>query len=851
MNQVRIKLKSNIIRNLYRGIDLRKLDRRVRSFLLFDALILFLCIMGVTHLSQKADLAFSVINNNGIFTADQNNHFLKGIQPGDTLISFDGLHFSGREGLEIYIDSKSIGEKITISYLRNGSKSTFQTRLIEFYTLPFIFSNSAAGLLFIAFAIFVLLKCPESKAARIFHWGSIGVAVMLLTTWGKYTIYPLGLGIAIRTVFHLSYVLTPAVFFHFSLAFPKDREKRFNYLIFAIYTACLLIAAINTYYFLKILPTPAQPAIDNYLSVFILNRLLAIFNILGAISIFVVSYFRTGNETEKKKLKWVLSGFLIGPLSFIALWTIPQIILNRPLMPEILIPLLMLSIPFTFTIAIVKYHLMDIDLLIRKSIVYSIVIFLLVIIYIGVISIISSQILLLSSQTPAILAAIIVALVFEPIRRRVQIYVDKKFFRVQYNFRETLRVFIRDISEKNSIKDLAEMVVRETQEFIPVKKLGFFLLKNNHISLIAHRNFDLLIGRSVPFDSLKLKSELIFPVADPAMVEPGVNFESADPVVFKRWGMDLVIPVRSGEGKIYSFLVFGEKKAGSRFTIEDIDLLSSISSNIASTMSRIYLQQELIRKSLEAEKLEELNKQKSMFVSTVSHDLKTPLASIKVFAEIMKADKQVSEKQKNYLEIIEGESDRLTRLINNVLGVAWIENGTRQYTFESASLNQIVQKTISALSYQLKMEGFQISIDLSPVDLHITADPDAIAEAVVNIIANAIKFSIQRKIISVSTYRSANLACVEVRDKGIGIKPEDLKDLFKPFFRSKIAGDKKISGTGLGLSIIKHVMDAHKGRIEVESIPDEGTAFILKFPVEIENDNCKDLITNPMQEEES
>jgi len=843
-------LKSNIIRNLYRGIDLRKLDRRVRSFLLIDAFFLLLCIFGIFHLSQKADLPFAIINNNGFFAADKNSNPVDGIQPGDTLISFDGLHFTEREGLEVYIDSKSIDDKISISYLRNGGEKSVQIGLTEFYTIPFITSNSLAGLLFIAFGIFVLLKCPELRAARIFHWGSIGIAIMLLTTWGKYIIHPISLSIAVRAIFHLSYVLTPAAFFHFSLAFPKDREKRFSYLISGIYTTGVLIACINTYYFIKILPQPAQPGIDNYLTAFMLNRILAIFNILGAISIFIFSYFRTVNEVEKKKLKWLLSGFLVGPFSFAALWTIPQLIISRPWMPEILIPLLMLSIPLTFTIAIVKYHLMDIDHLIRRSVVYSIVIFMLVIIYIGVVSIISSQILLLNDQTPSILAAIIVALVFEPIRRRVQLYVDKKFFRVHYNFRETLRLFIKDISENNTVRDLAETVIRETQEFIPVKKLGFFLLKNNHIRLIAHRNFDLLIGRSLPFDSSMLKSGLNYPVADPAKIEAGVNFESADADVFRRWGMDLVVPICSGEGKVYAFLVLGEKKAGSKFTIEDIDLLGHVSSNIASTISRIYLQQELIRKNLEAEKLEELNKQKSLFVSTVSHDLKTPLASIKVFAEMMKIDKKVSEKQKNYLDIIEGESDRLTRLINNVLGVAWIENGTRQYTFENVSLNEIVQKTIDALSYQLKMEGFQISIDLSPAALYISADPDAVEEAVVNVIANAIKFSIQQKIISVSTYRSADLACVEVRDKGIGIKPEDLKDLFKPFFRSRIAGDKKISGTGLGLSIIKHVMDAHKGKIEVESIPDEGTAFILRFPGVIVNDDFKNLITNPMQEEE-
>ena len=835
------------------GIHLSKLDRQVRFFLFLDAFFVLFCIIGIYHLSQKADLSFSVINENGHFIAGENIGGMSKIQPGDTLVSFDGLRLKEKEGLEIYLDFRTIGDYINISFYHNGLLQTTQTRLVEFYTWPFILSNALSGLLFIFFGIFVLLKCPEMKAAKIFHWGSIGIAVMLLNTWGKYTMDSPGLSIVARTIFHFSYVLTPLAFLHFSLAFPKDREQRFRYLIYGLYAAAVIIAVSNTYYFIRLLPRPSEPVINNYLSVFLLNRIMAIFNIIAAIAIFIVSYFRTENVVDKKKLKWLISGFLIGPFSFIALWTLPQVITSHTLMPEIFIPLLMLFIPITFTIAIVRYHLMDIDLLIRRSIVYSIVIFCLVMIYVVVISVISSQILLLNNQTPSIIAAILVALLFQPIRNKVQLFVDKKFFRVQYDFRQTLKKFITTISETNTADELAEKVVNETQEFIPVKKIGFFLLKNGHIKLIAHNNFDLLMNRSLVFNTRNLKSELKDPVADPVKVEAGAVFESADIETFKRWGMDLVVPIRSGDGEIYGFLVLGDKKSDIRFTVEDIDLLNNIASNAASTLARIFLQEELIRKNLEAEKLDELNKQKTMFVSTVSHDLKTPLASIKMFSEILKNGKQISEKQKDYLDIIEGEADRLTRLINNVLGFAWIEKGTRQYNLESISLNEIVQKALSALDYQLKMQGFNIEVKLSSINWMVNADADAVMEALINVVSNALKFSVKQKDVSILTFRSDKFFCVEVRDHGVGINREDLKNLFKPFFRSQIAGNKKIGGTGLGLSIIKHVMDAHKGKIEVQSVPDEGTSFILKFPIEIYEDRYFDdqnLINTSLSEEE-
>jgi signal transduction histidine kinase len=832
---------------------LRKIGRQVRLFLIIDAFLILFCIPGIYQLNQKADLPFNLIKNQDLFIISKTDKSVKNIESGDILVSIDGMKLEMREEIEIYLDSKSVGEKIHIKYLHHGITSESNIPLVGHYSLAYIICDAISGFLFILFGIFVLLKCPENKPAKIFHWGSLGVAIILLYTWGNYTIFPYGLGIVVRILFQFAYVLTPVVFVYFSLVFPVDRSHRFKYPLISDFLLGIIIALINVFYFLVMIPKPIVKEISNYLFVFNINRTFSILNIIAAILIFILSYVKATNNVDRKKLKWLLAGFITGPFTFIVLWAIPQIFTSYGLIPEIVIPILMTAIPITFTIAIVKYHLMDIDLLIRRSVVYSIVVFFLIVIYIAIISGISHQILSLNTYTPSIIAAIVIALLFEPVRRGVQLYVDKKFFRVQYNFREALRKFLKDISEINSNQYLAEIVVKETQEFIPVDKIGFFLLKDNRIRMIAHQNFNLLVNRSLRFEADKLKSDLSNPVANPSRIEAGVTFEPADIKTFNRWGMDLVIPVRSAKGEIFAFIVLGEKKSGNRYTVEDIDLLNNVASNIAATIERINIQEQLIRKNMEAERLDELNKQKTLFVSTVSHDLRTPLASIKIFSEMLKGDKQIPEKQKQYLEMIEGESDRLTRLINNVLGFASMESGTRKYTFESISLNTIVKRTVETLSYQLKLEGFKVEKQLCGVNCIVRVDPDAVTEALINTIANAIKYSGKQKVIYISTFRSDGFSCIEVKDRGIGIKPEDLKNIFKPFFRSEISDNKRIRGTGLGLSIIKHVMDAHKGKIEVESVPGEGTAFILKFPIETKdniNPDDQDSIGNSLQKEE-
>ena len=237
---------------------------------------------------------------------------------------------------------------------------------------------------------------------------------------------------------------------------------------------------------------------------------------------------------------------------------------------------------------------------------------------------------------------------------------------------------------------------------------------------------------------------------------------------------------------------------------------------------------------MEAERLKELNKMKSFFVSTVSHDLKTPLTSIKMFSEILQTNKNISpDKTDEYLQIIEGESNRLTRLINNVLDYTKIEKGIKEYHFESANIITIVKDVLRSMEYQFKMEKFTVNTSFSEDEKIILGDKDAITEALINLLSNSIKYSSDNKTITVSTFSENNHYCITVEDKGIGIKETELKNIFIPYFRSKEESTQRHAGAGLGLAIIKHTMNAHKGKIEIKSRLGEGSSFTLLFPIKI------------------
>jgi len=802
-----------------------------------DIILFLICCLSFYFIIQKAGLPFSISEKeNSLIVANLSLHhklFNNGITEGDVILSINDLKLNGREEVELLLDGKKIGELVELKLSYNGRIFYKRIALINYYQNFDVILYALTGLLFFIIGVFVLYKCAEMKSARIFHWASICTAIVIMMTPGNYSIDFYGMGFVIKFLFIFGYCLVPSIFVHFTYVFPNDEQKKYKPTSIFYGISLLLAAGLSTIFILTVTGSSSY-WINNYIRYFNIFRIFVIASILFAIFNFVSTYKRTEIEVEKKKLKWILYGFVIGPGTYLIFWVLPHLFFGQGLLPEGFVIILFTAVPITFTIAIVRYHLMNIDLIINRSVVYAFVIACLLAVYaitLTFITIILNQ--PLTDRFSSIAAGIFVALLFQPLKIQVQKFVDKIFFRVQYDFRLAINQFFEEIKEINTIQSLAEKIIERTDKLIPVKKIGFFLLKpDNRIKLIAHKYFDLLIGRSIRFEAEKLKTNLSLPVAVESKIESGIKIELADTKVFNRWGMCLVFPLKSAEGQIYAFIVLGEKKSGRKFAAEDVDLLNTVASRAAATFERIKLQEELIREHLESERLDELNKLKSFFVSRVSHDFKNPLTSIKIFSELLQGNKNLSEQtKKEYLKVIEGESDKLAILINNVLDFSKIEKDAKVYCFERTDLNEIVEDVLRSLQYQIKMNNFKIELDLCMNCGKIDADKIAVEEAIVNLMTNAIKYSKEIKKIRIITSANDKYISVAIEDQGIGISGEELKNIFEPFFRSKYKEAKKVSGTGLGLAIVKHIMDAHNGSIDVKSELNKGSCFTLNFPL--------------------
>jgi two-component system phosphate regulon sensor histidine kinase PhoR len=228
----------------------------------------------------------------------------------------------------------------------------------------------------------------------------------------------------------------------------------------------------------------------------------------------------------------------------------------------------------------------------------------------------------------------------------------------------------------------------------------------------------------------------------------------------------------------------------------------------------------------------QLARLKSDFVSNVSHELRTPLALIRMYAETLEMDRVKSdEKRHEYYRIINQESERLTRLINNILNFSRIESGRKEYKFSAVDINTVTQKVFDTYSYHIKQEGFKLEIQLGDPLPPVNADVEAVSEALINLIDNAIKYSKDKKEITVRTGQVDQTVFVEVQDQGIGIDQAHQTAIFEKFYRISSALVHDTKGSGLGLSLVQHIMDSHEGNIELKSEPGNGSTFRLLFPL--------------------
>jgi signal transduction histidine kinase len=227
----------------------------------------------------------------------------------------------------------------------------------------------------------------------------------------------------------------------------------------------------------------------------------------------------------------------------------------------------------------------------------------------------------------------------------------------------------------------------------------------------------------------------------------------------------------------------------------------------------------------------ELSALKTDFVSAVSHEMRTPLATIRMIAEMFQMQRVKDLRMsREYIDTVASETERLTRLINKVLDFSRMDSSQKPYSFAPTALGPLVSATVK--NFEAGIAGnCRINVSVEPDLPEVRVDEDAMIQALINLLDNAVKYSPEPGQVQVTLSRRGGELLLQVADRGVGIDPRKLGMIFEKFYRCEEELTRRTTGTGIGLAIVKHIAEAHRGRIEVRSAPGQGSVFTLHLPL--------------------
>ncbi|UCC41327.1 MAG: HAMP domain-containing histidine kinase [Candidatus Aminicenantes bacterium] len=745
------------------------------------------------------------------------------------LRQIDNIKIEHEKDVEFILSNRTIDER-SILLIQNddGKIEKKEIFLIPFYSTPFPLIYLVIGLFIMVIGISVLFLKPDEARARIFYWAALLFASSIVINTGFCHLREGWLPCIPGIMFYILYPLAPALLLHFSLYFSR---KRYRLEKFAIYFPALIFAGmLETLFLLSRIKTSIE--IHRLYHVFYLYfRFYLILFVFLAILSLIIIYRKTILEEERSQIKWIFYGLFIGLGPFIFLYQLPQVMRLNPLISEELSQVFFILIPLAFAFSIVRFRLMNIELVINRSLVYTILTVFTVSLYLFSVSVlhnIFSKLFFVQETFIFMIGALGAAVVFHPARKKIQEFVDRTFFRQSYDYRRSILSF-NDRAHRIVRRDhLVDFFLEKIKKTLPLEKMGIFIyfIDSGRLTLSIARDGEKDLGSLVSYG---LASEKVITRKKAVKTEENIDFSQE--AALKEKNLEIILPLSFRSTALAGYLTLGKKMSGERFTRDDLELLGTMAGELALNLERISLQEEVIFERAEKEKLDEVSRLKTEFISTVSHELRTPMSSIQGITEILQEQKVKDRaKRGELLDLMASETIRLSRLLHNILDFAKIEQNVKSYEYQKTEIEPLIEEAAKLFHHRLESEGFVLKIHFPDHPVYLEIDRDAVKQALDNLIDNAIKYSSDKKEIDIHLIEKDKQVEIQVEDKGVGIPREEQKRIFEGFYRSADASQLSTKGVGLGLKIIKHIMTVHKGDIKVESQPDKGSTFILVFP---------------------
>ncbi len=274
-----------------------------------------------------------------------------------------------------------------------------------------------------------------------------------------------------------------------------------------------------------------------------------------------------------------------------------------------------------------------------------------------------------------------------------------------------------------------------------------------------------------------------------------------------------------------------ESDDGLLLLIEDVTEYGRLQQQTVQDRNEIQLVQRKLAKA--NRELILLNQQKSLFLSMAAHDLQTPLSAIYMYTDMLleRKNRTVATQQQEFMEIVRAQSNRLSRLVTNLLDLDRIEQGQMTMQPMECVLNKLVEEVIAVLQIEAQKREISIDVQLPREPLMLWADSAQILQILYNLVGNALKYTLTNGSIQIVAMQTETAVILKIKDSGLGMTEAQKEALFTLYYRTDDAKKSKTKGHGLGLFIVKSLVDAHQGHIEVDTFPEKGTTFTIQFPL--------------------
>ncbi|MDI6791703.1 MAG: ATP-binding protein [bacterium] len=682
-------------------------------------------------------------------------------------------------------------------------------------------------------AIFVLSRNVKARVNRAFCLYS-----SFLTAWGTgmlaLSLVPEGqkeIALWCVPILHLGLVFLPSSFFHFVLAITKD-ENKFNRRVCRLAYLFSVFFLISDRLGLFVLTSDVTFVFGSYRivrgpSAPFFNLFFLFLGPYGTYLLYRASQAVT-SPLEKNRYKYLFSGMVVS--LFFAMTNIVRV-MGVKVSPLGHIGILFLN--FMTALAIVRYRLMDINIIIRPGLVYTTLTAFVTTLWLSGGFFFET---LLDFQTlfARIMTIIIIVFLFNIIRERIQLMVDKIFYREKYELFHLQEKVTSEIAAGYDPDILVPSVLKEIEAALHPRFISAMLLSSDRRCYFARY----LIGEG--------EKQAILPADDPLVKwlvrekreifseEPEENpefngFRKGVKEGFEKIMAKLVVPLIYGY-ELTGIFNLGKKKGEGYYTYNEIAFLNTIAKELALTLENTRLYADLKERTAE---LEKANAAKSDFLNVVSHELKTPLTVILSQVGLFKQEVfgKISEKQTESLKKIEDKGFKLRSLVADILNMSRLESGkVYDLKIKEVRIERIFEEIVESFKLLADNRGIKIEIDLSSEIPPILSDPGKIKNILSKLLDNAVKFTPSGGIIIIGAKEADKDVEFFVSDTGIGIREEDQKRIFERFFQVDASSTRKYGGTGLGLTVASELVKAMGGKIWVESRLREGSKFIFTIP---------------------